>query len=81
MTYIDEIFKKGKKLKEPGPNYYKPKYTLIDVVKNPPDIKSPQLFMLDDCKVRAKESAGYIYKPKYVSLSDFLKDNFHVDIC
>ena len=54
-------------MKEPGPNYYKPKYTLMDVVKNPPDIKSPQLYLLDDCKVRAKESAGYIYKPKFVS--------------
>jgi hypothetical protein len=54
-------------LKEPGPNFYNPKYTLLDVVKNPPDIKSPQLYMLDDYKVRAKESTGYIYKPKYVS--------------
>lgn len=67
-------------MKEPGPNFYKPKYTLIDTVKNPPDIKSPQLYMLDDCKVRAKESAGYIYKPKYVSQ---VKDKIIIilDIC
>jgi hypothetical protein len=75
-------------LKEPGPNYYKPKYTLMDVVKNPPDIKSPQLYLLDDCKVRAKESAGYIYKPKFVSqqnnhitkkiIDRFLSD---IDLC
>ena len=37
--------------------------------------------MLDDCKVRAKESAGYIYKPKFVSDINFIIINIFKDTC